>query len=53
MTPPDIIVPGNHEFDFGEEVFRARMAEFEGPNAAGRQHAQRRRHRARWLLRTP
>ncbi|MFK7791420.1 MAG: bifunctional UDP-sugar hydrolase/5'-nucleotidase [Devosiaceae bacterium] len=31
MTPPDIIVPGNHEFDFGEEVFRARMAEFEGP----------------------
>ena len=31
MTPPDIIIPGNHEFDFGEEVFRARMAEFEGP----------------------
>lgn len=31
MTPPDVVVPGNHEFDFGEEVFRARMAEFEGP----------------------
>jgi 5'-nucleotidase/UDP-sugar diphosphatase len=32
MTPPDIIVPGNHEFDFGEEVFRTRMAEIEGSN---------------------
>ncbi|MBO6676393.1 MAG: 5'-nucleotidase C-terminal domain-containing protein [Rhizobiales bacterium] len=32
MTPPDVIVPGNHEFDFGEEVFRARMAEVEGSN---------------------
>lgn len=25
--PPDVMVPGNHEFDFGAEVFRARMAE--------------------------
>ncbi len=32
MTPPDIIVPGNHEFDFGEDVFRTRMAEVEGSN---------------------
>lgn len=24
---PDVFVPGNHEFDFGEAVFRARMAE--------------------------
>ena len=31
MTPPDIFVPGNHEFDFGEEVFRARMAEAQFP----------------------
>jgi 2',3'-cyclic-nucleotide 2'-phosphodiesterase (5'-nucleotidase family) len=28
MTPLDIFVPGNHEFDFGPEVFRRRMAEF-------------------------
>ena len=28
MTPLDIFVPGNHEFDFGPEVFRTRMAEF-------------------------
>ncbi|GGB23779.1 multifunctional 2',3'-cyclic-nucleotide 2'-phosphodiesterase/5'-nucleotidase/3'-nucleotidase [Tistrella bauzanensis] len=25
--PPDVMVPGNHEFDFGADVFRARMAE--------------------------
>lgn len=31
MTPPDIVIPGNHEFDFGEDVFRTRMAEFDGP----------------------
>ena len=24
---PDLFVPGNHEFDFGEDVFRKRMAE--------------------------
>lgn len=24
-TPPDIFVPGNHEFDFGSDVFRQRM----------------------------
>lgn len=31
MTPPDIFVPGNHEFDFGEEVFRTRMGEAQFP----------------------
>ena len=28
---PDVFVPGNHEFDFGEAVFRARMAEAKVP----------------------
>jgi len=27
MIAPDIFVPGNHEFDFGEQVFRDRIAE--------------------------
>lgn len=27
MTPPDIFVPGNHEFDFGPDVYKERMAE--------------------------
>src|SRR5688500_8262260 len=27
----DVMVPGNHEFDFGPDVFRARMAEVEFP----------------------
>ena len=27
MAPPDIFTPGNHEFDFGEAVFRASMGE--------------------------
>ncbi len=27
LAPPDFFVPGNHEFDFGPEVFRARMKE--------------------------
>ncbi|MDA8869969.1 5'-nucleotidase C-terminal domain-containing protein [Rhizobiaceae bacterium] len=27
MTPPDILVPGNHEYDFGPEVFIQRMNE--------------------------
>jgi 2',3'-cyclic-nucleotide 2'-phosphodiesterase (5'-nucleotidase family) len=27
----DVMVPGNHEFDFGPEIFRARMAEIEFP----------------------
>lgn len=31
MTPPDIFVPGNHEYDFGEDVFRARMGELDAP----------------------
>ena len=31
MIEPDIFVPGNHEYDFGEEVFRARMGELTAP----------------------
>ncbi len=27
MIAPDVFVPGNHEFDFGEEIYRKRMAE--------------------------
>lgn len=30
-TPPDIFVPGNHEFDFGSDVFRQRMSEARFP----------------------
>ncbi len=26
LAPPDIFVPGNHEFDFGPDIFRERMA---------------------------
>jgi 5'-nucleotidase/UDP-sugar diphosphatase len=42
MIPPHIFVPGNHEFDFGKDVFLKRMAEarfpvyaanLRGPNA--------------------
>ncbi|HTS39687.1 MAG TPA: bifunctional UDP-sugar hydrolase/5'-nucleotidase [Xanthobacteraceae bacterium] len=31
MMPPDIFVPGNHEFDFGKAVFQKRMAEAKFP----------------------
>ena len=31
MIPPDIFVPGNHEFDFGKQVFFQRMAEAKFP----------------------
>jgi 2',3'-cyclic-nucleotide 2'-phosphodiesterase (5'-nucleotidase family) len=31
MIPPDIFVPGNHEFDFGKAVFLKRMAEAKFP----------------------
>lgn len=31
VAPPDIFVPGNHEFDFGKEVFFARMGEAKFP----------------------
>jgi 5'-nucleotidase/UDP-sugar diphosphatase len=31
MAPPDIFVPGNHEFDFGEDVFMKRMSEARFP----------------------
>ena len=27
MAPPDILVPGNHEYDFGPDVFLERMSE--------------------------
>lgn len=27
LAPPDFFVPGNHEFDFGPDIFRARMKE--------------------------
>jgi 5'-nucleotidase / UDP-sugar diphosphatase len=29
IVPPDIVVPGNHEFDFGKETFLKRMAELD------------------------
>ena len=31
MIAPDIFVPGNHEFDFGKDVFFKRMARGEIP----------------------
>lgn len=31
LVPPDIFVPGNHEFDFGKAVFQKRMAEAKFP----------------------
>lgn len=31
MIPPDVFVPGNHEFDFGKEVFFERMREAKFP----------------------
>ena len=31
MAPPDIFTPGNHEFDFGPEVFLKRMGEARFP----------------------
>ena len=31
VTPPDIFVPGNHEFDFGRDVFLRRMGEARFP----------------------
>lgn len=31
IAPPDIFTPGNHEFDFGEQVFRQRMNEAKFP----------------------
>lgn len=31
MLSPDIFVPGNHEFDFGEDVYRQRMSEARFP----------------------
>lgn len=31
LVPPDIFVPGNHEFDFGRAIFLQRMAEAKFP----------------------
>jgi 5'-nucleotidase / UDP-sugar diphosphatase len=31
MAPPDIFTPGNHEYDFGEAVFRERMSDARFP----------------------
>ena len=31
MIAPDIFVPGNHEFDFGKDIFLQRMAEAKFP----------------------
>src|SRR5215470_1175781 len=31
LIPPDIFVPGNHEFDFGKAIFLQRMAEANFP----------------------
>jgi 5'-nucleotidase/UDP-sugar diphosphatase len=31
MIPPDIFVPGNHEFDFGKDIFLQRMKEAKFP----------------------
>lgn len=31
MIPPDVFVPGNHEFDFGKDVFLQRMKEAKFP----------------------
>src|SRR3989440_12351034 len=31
LMPPDIFVPGNHEFDFGKAIFLQRMAEAQFP----------------------
>lgn len=34
MTPLDVFVPGNHEFDFGPDVFLQRMGEFKATKLA-------------------
>jgi 5'-nucleotidase/UDP-sugar diphosphatase len=34
LIPPDIFVPGNHEFDFGKAIFLRRMAEAAFPRYA-------------------
>ena len=62
MIAPDIFVPGNHEFDFGKEIFLQRMKEAKFPlyaanmrdaNGAaaarlqGPHHHRRRRHQDR------
>ena len=48
MIPPDIFVPGNHEFDFGKATFLQRMARGEVP-ALCRQSARAGRRAAAGL----
>jgi 2',3'-cyclic-nucleotide 2'-phosphodiesterase (5'-nucleotidase family) len=31
LAPPDALAPGNHEYDFGQEIFQQRMAEAKFP----------------------
>ena len=51
MIAPDVFVPGNHEFDFGPDVFKKRIAEATFPVLAanlrdeqGQPNCQYRRH---------
>jgi 2',3'-cyclic-nucleotide 2'-phosphodiesterase (5'-nucleotidase family) len=34
MVPPDVFVPGNHEYDYGREIFLKRMSEARFPRYA-------------------
>ncbi|VAW23198.1 5'-nucleotidase, partial [hydrothermal vent metagenome] len=34
MEPPDIFVPGNHEFDFGKDIFNQRMGDLRSEKLA-------------------
>jgi len=34
MEPPDIFVPGNHEFDFGKDIFNQRMSDLNSAKLA-------------------
>jgi 2',3'-cyclic-nucleotide 2'-phosphodiesterase (5'-nucleotidase family) len=31
FAPPDVFIPGNHEYDFGPDIFRKRMADLKSP----------------------
>jgi 2',3'-cyclic-nucleotide 2'-phosphodiesterase (5'-nucleotidase family) len=39
IVPPDVFVPGNHEFDFGKEVYAKRRAESKFPYFAANMRA--------------
>ena len=34
IAPPDIFIPGNHEFDFGKDIFLKRMSDLKGNKLA-------------------